>query len=87
MGSVEKRFYGVASGIASTMRLMGNSLSIGTVALVFSLYVGQARITPELYPAFLMSVKVIFVVFVLLCSGGVFASLARGRMREKARAG
>lgn len=87
MGSVEKRFYGVASGIASTMRLMGNSFSIGTVTLVFSLYVGQVRITPEHYPAFLMSVQVIFAVFALLCFVGVFASLVRGRMREKARVG
>ncbi len=81
MGSVEKRFYGVASGISSTMRLMGNTFSIGMVALVFSLYVGQVQITPERYPAFLMSVKVIFVIFALLCSGGVCASLARGKMR------
>jgi MFS family permease len=87
MGSVEKRFYGVASGIASTMRLMGNSFSIGTVTLVFSLYVGQVRITPEHYPAFLMSVQVIFAVFAVLCFVGVFASLVRGRMREKARVG
>ncbi len=87
MGSVDTRFYGVASGIASTMRLMGNSFSIGTVTLVFSLYVGQVRITPEHYPAFLMSVQVIFAVFALLCFVGVFASLARGRMREKARVG
>ncbi len=84
MGSVETRFYGVASGIASTMRLMGNSFSIGTVAFFFSLYIGEVRITPEHYPAFLTSVRVIFAVFVLLCSAGVLASLARGRTRKRA---
>ena len=81
MGSVEKRFYGVASGIVSTMRLLGNSFSIGTAMLVFSRYIGEAQITAQNHPAFLVSVKVIFVIFALLCLAGVFASLARGRMR------
>jgi hypothetical protein len=60
---------------------MGNSFSIGTVTLIFSFYVGQVQITPERYPAFLMSAKVAFAVFALLCFGGMFASLARGKMR------
>ncbi len=81
MGSVEKRFYGVASGIVSTMRLLGNSFSIGTAMLVFSLYIGEAQITTQYHPAFLVSVKVIFSIFALLCLAGVFASLARGKMR------
>jgi len=81
MGSVEKRFYGVASGIASTTRLMGNTFSMGTVMFVFALYIGTVQITPQYHPVFLVSVKAIFIVFGLLCLGGVFASLARGRMR------
>ena len=81
MGSVEKRFYGVASGIASTTRLMGNAFSMGTVMFVFAFYIGTVQITLQYHPAFLVSVKVIFIIFSLLCLGGVFASLARGRMR------
>jgi EmrB/QacA subfamily drug resistance transporter len=81
MGSVEKRLYGVASGIASTTRLMGNTFSMGTVMFVFALYIGTVQITPQYLPAFLVSVKTVFVIFGLLCLGGVFASLARGRMR------
>ena len=79
MGSVEPRLYGVASGIVSTMRLMGNYLSIGIAMFIFSIYIGQVRITSENYGAFLMSIRVIFVVFACLCLGGVFASLARGK--------
>ena len=80
MGSVETRFYGVASGIVSTMRLLGNSFSIGTAILVFSHYIGESQITAQYHPALLVSVKVIFVIFALLCLAGVFASLARGKM-------
>lgn len=81
MGSVEKRYYGVASGIVSTMRLSGNAFSIGTALLVFSHYIGEAQVTAQYHPVFLLSVRVIFVVFALLCLAGVFASLARGKMR------
>lgn len=81
MGSVEKKFFGVASGIVSTMRLLGNCFSIGTTMILFSLYIGNVRITAEHHPAFLTSLRVIFVVFAVLCLGGVFASLGRGKMR------
>ncbi|HUJ70194.1 MAG TPA: MFS transporter [Syntrophorhabdales bacterium] len=82
MGSVEKRYYGVASNIVSSMRLLGNSFSIGTAMLVFSHYIGEAQITVQNRSAFLVSVRLIFVVFALLCLIGVFASLARGKMRS-----
>jgi EmrB/QacA subfamily drug resistance transporter len=81
MGSVEKRLYGVASGIVSTMRLLGNSFSIGTTMIVLSVYVGEAQITVQNHGAFLTSVRVIFIIFAILCLVGVFASLARGKMR------
>jgi len=80
MGSVEKRYYGVASNIVSSMRLLGNSFSIGTAMLVFSHYIGEEQITARNRAAFLVSVRLIFVVFALLCLVGVFTSLARGRM-------
>jgi len=41
--------------------------------------VGNDRITSANVPAFMQSVKVIFLTFSLLCFAGIFASLARGR--------
>jgi MFS family permease len=81
MSSVEKRSYGVASGILGTMRLIGQMLSMGTAMLLITLYLGRGQITPENHPLFLQSSKVAFALFALLCSGGAFASLARGRGR------
>jgi MFS family permease len=83
MSSVERRFYGVASGTSGTMRLVGQMLSMGIALLLFSLYIGRVEITPQAYPAFLMSIKTAFAVFALLCMGGILASLARGRIREE----
>jgi EmrB/QacA subfamily drug resistance transporter len=81
MSSVDKRFFGVASGTLATMRLIGQMLSLGTVLIMFALYIGRAQITPENYPMFLASSKSAFIVFAVLCFGGIFASLARGKSR------
>jgi len=81
MGSVEKKFYGVASATLATMRMVGQMLSMGIATLVFSLLIGRVRIAPESYPLFLSSMRVSFLVFFALCCGGVFFSLARGRVR------
>ena len=83
MGSVERRFYGVASGMLATMRLIGQVLSMGIATLLFALFLGRVEITPDLYPLFATSTKVAFAVFAILCIIGVFASLARGDIRGK----
>jgi EmrB/QacA subfamily drug resistance transporter len=83
MGSVERKSYGVASGMLATMRLIGQMLSMGIATLLFALFIGRAEITPELYPLFATSARVAFVVFAILCVIGVFASLARGDIRSR----
>jgi len=81
MSSVDKRFYGVASATLGTMRLTGQTLSMGIAMLTFAIYNGRVQITPEYYPLFLRSVKIAFIIFAVLCFVGVFASLARGKVR------
>ena len=84
MGSVEKRHYGVASGSVATMRLLGQTLSLGIVTLMFALLIGRARITPELHPVFLTSVRYALLIFFGLCLGGIYFSFSRGQMRKAA---
>jgi MFS family permease len=81
MSSVEKRFYGVASATLGTMRLIGQMFSMGIAMLIFSLLMGKAQITPENYPSLLASANLAFTIFAILCFGGIFASLARGKVR------
>ena len=82
MSSVEKKFYGVASATLATMRMVGGMLSMGIATLVFSLFIGKARITPANLPAFPRQHEgLVSSIFFVLCCGGVFFSLARGRMR------
>jgi MFS family permease len=82
MSSVEKRFYGVASGTLGTMRLTGQMFSMGIAILIFAIHIGHTEITPEYYPVFLRSMRSAFIFFAVLSSGGVFASLARGNVHQ-----
>ena len=81
MSSVNKRAYGVASATLATMRQIGMTLSMGIAMLIFAICIGRVEITPEYYPSFLISIKIAFIIFAALCSGGIFASLARGKLR------
>lgn len=80
MSSVGKRFYGVASGTLSTMRMTGQMLSMGIVTMIIALFIGRTMITPDNYFMFIKSMKVAFTVFAALCTCGVLASLARGKV-------
>lgn len=84
MGAVQRRFYGVAAGTAGTMRMVGQMLSMGIVMVIFALLLGEARIASQNYGQFLTGVRAAFAVFAVLCVGGVFASLARGKLRAGA---
>jgi len=82
MGSVERKFYGVASGSVSTMRVLGMMVSMGIATVLFAVFIGRVQITPEHYPALIASIQTAFLVFALMCLAGVFASMVRGRLRD-----
>jgi len=81
MSSVENRYYGIASAMVGTMRLIGQMLSMAIATLIFVIYIGKVQITPEYYPVFVTSLRTAFIIFAVLCFGGIFASLARGKAR------
>jgi len=79
MGAVRRRHYGVASSLVALMRTLGQMLSMAMVMVLFTIYMGDSEVTPELYPQFLASARVALVISAVLCSLGVLASLSRGR--------
>ena len=81
MGSVARHQYGLASGTAATMRLLGQMTSMATATVVLALLVGREAIAPENYDRFLLSVRTAFTISALLCAAGIFFSLFRGRLR------
>ncbi|MCP4580133.1 MAG: MFS transporter [candidate division Zixibacteria bacterium] len=82
MSSVERRFYGVASAMVGTARQVGMMLSMGIVMMIMALLLGQADIVPENQALFVRSIRIAFIVFAIMCFGGIFASLARGKMNR-----
>jgi EmrB/QacA subfamily drug resistance transporter len=85
MSSVELKYYGVASGMLGTMRLTGQMFSMVMTLMFFSIYLGNVQIDPVQYPLFLKSMKMVFIISAVLCFGGVFASIARGKTLDKKR--
>jgi EmrB/QacA subfamily drug resistance transporter len=79
MSSVDKKHLGVASGMNGTMRLVGQTLSMGIVMMLFSLFIGPVVITPEYFPQFITSLQYAFLIFTGLSLVGIAASLMRGK--------
>jgi hypothetical protein len=75
---VEKRSLSIASATLGTMRLTGQMFSMGIAMLIISVVMGRISISPEFYLQFLLSMRYAFIIFTLLCFGGIFASMARG---------
>ena len=82
MSSVDRSHYGVASSMVATMRALGQLASIAIAMMIFSIVMGRVQVTPELYPQFLSSVKLVFLVLAVLSIIGVYASYARGKIRS-----
>lgn len=80
MGSVERSLYGVASSLMNNMRLLGQSISMAIVSLVMSILMQNLAIgDPGYIEKLLVSNRIIFMIFAILCGLGVAASLVRGK--------
>jgi EmrB/QacA subfamily drug resistance transporter len=82
MGAVEKRYLGIASSTVSTMRLLGQMVSMAIAMVFFALFLGQEEISPSNYGLFLKSVHASFMVSAFFCIIGIFFSLYRGELRN-----
>jgi EmrB/QacA subfamily drug resistance transporter len=82
MSSIDRKDYGIASAMLATMRQVGMMLSMGITTVVFNLVIGQVKITSEHSQDLISSSHIIFIISTILCFFAIFASLARGNMRE-----
>ena len=83
MTSVEKKYYGVASGTQGTMRLIGQMLSMGMATMILAFFIGRVVITTENHVQFISGMHAAFALFTVLCIIGTFFSLVRGRLRSE----
>jgi len=83
MSSVEKRYYGVASATLGTMRLTGQMMSMGIAILIFTLFIGNAKVTAAVRDQLQPAIRTAFIIFAATCFLGIFASVARGSLRRQ----
>lgn len=77
MACVEKKDYGVANSILSTMRNMGHTSSMSIVTIVVGLYLGNASLEAAEPQLLISTMHTIFLINIVLCLIGVAFSLAR----------
>ncbi|PKP47385.1 MAG: MFS transporter [Bacteroidetes bacterium HGW-Bacteroidetes-11] len=82
MSSVKQNEYGVASSILGTMRLTGQTISMGISMMIFALMMTETGKSISNTDGLLSGIKISFLVFALLSIAGVFFSLKRGKMRS-----
>lgn len=80
MSSVDRSNFGLASGVVSSMRLMGQMLSMGLASVMFALYIGPVDFSPAIMPRFMECLNVSFLIFGTICAIGIYFSLARGKI-------
>lgn len=85
MGVVTQKQLGVASSVINSMRLFGQTISMGISTLILSIVVGKVEISQAVLPQLMRSTRITLLIFGLLCFVGIFASLARGKRQEEDR--
>ncbi len=86
MGSVQKRFFGVAAASISTVRMVGMAISVAGATLIMAVIVGRHDIGPADYPNLLTAVHTTFLIYTGVGVLSVIASLVRGKMPAVPRA-
>ena len=81
MSSVEKKQLGIASGTSSTMRVIGQMMSMMIATLIFSLFFSGTHITEVDNTLFTSSIHLSFTISGLICLAGVYFSSSRGNLR------
>lgn len=83
MGSVEKKYYGIATGTLSTMRSLGMVTSMSIATLFLGIFLKNEKISKDTFELFLYTIKYYSIIFSALLLLGIFTSLVRGKMHKR----
>ena len=83
MGSIEKRYFGMASATTGTMRLTGQSISMGITMMMIAIFVGKTQITLANHLLFMKCMHFTFGIFAVLCTFGIYTSMVRNNKISK----
>lgn len=77
MNSVEKQSYGLASGILATMRFIGQMICMAIATMCITAYIGNRQIISILFPNFLKSIHLTFIIMMALGILGILFVLIK----------
>ncbi len=83
MSSVDRSRYGVASGTAASMRVIGQITSMTIVTLLFALFFKGSSIKEVSSQLFARVMSIGFVIFALLSTVGIYFSIVRGNLNRE----
>ena len=83
MSSVERKQYGQASGLASSMRVFGQIISMSIITLLISINFGSQSVEAVPDALFLKALKWGFMIFAIIGVPGIFFSFFRGDVKKK----
>ena len=83
MGSVPPKDTSVASASVSTVRTVGQAMSMGILTLVFAFVMGDVPIVKEYYPLLISSCQITCLISMVLCIFSVFASLVGFKSKKE----
>ncbi len=75
MGSVPPKDTPVASASVATMRVIGQTMSMGMLTLVFAFVMGNVPMVEKYFPLLITSSQITCLICMVLCVASVFASL------------
>ena len=87
MNSVDRRRYGLASGMIGTTRTLGMLVSMTTITMVISLGMGSRPVTPESLPDFLTCMHVGMACFAVFSLLGIMSLVQAQGHRGRSRRG
>ena len=83
MSSVQKNQLGLASGSASTMRVVGQITSMTIATLFFAILFEKQAVEMVANPLFLKALRMGFVTFATISLAGIYFSFNRGKMERE----
>jgi len=80
MRSLPRKWFGIGSATLSTMRIVGQILSLGIATVMFGVMLGNARIDQTVRTEFMEGISLTFRIFGGLCLVGIIFSMNRGNV-------
>jgi MFS family permease len=83
MGSVPRKLSSLASATVSTMRVIGQTLSLGMLTVIFAVVMGSVPIIPKYFSFLIQSSQIAFIISTILCVIAITASLVGIRFTRR----